>query len=69
MVKCRHAIIVKFGGDGAENGHFRGIAVKCFAVSLYLLADIPDGVISPAFLKLVDHYQIGKVQHVDFFKL
>jgi len=69
MVKGRDPIVIKLGSNGAKDRHVSRIPVKCFAVSLHLFANIPYGIIAAALFKFVDYHQIGKIQHVDFFKL
>ena len=69
MIKGCDPIVIEFGRDGAKNGHIQRLPIKCFAVALYLFANIPHGIFPAAFFKFVDHHQVGEVKHINFFKL
>ena len=69
VIQRRHAVVVEFGSDGAEDRHFLRLLVEGLAVALDLLAHVLHGVVAAALFELVDHHQVGKIQHVDFFEL
>ena len=69
VVEGRHPVIVELGGDGAEDRHLLGPPAKGLAVALDLLAHVLHGVVAAALLELVDHRQVGEIQHVDFLEL
>jgi hypothetical protein len=48
----------------SSGGLFEGIAV-----ALHLLAHVAHGILAAAFFILVDHHQIGEIEHVDLFQL
>ena len=69
MVKCGNPVIIELGGDGAENRHIDGVFVEGLLIALDLFANVAHGIFAPAFLKFVDHHQVGKIEHIDFFQL
>ena len=69
VVEGGNPIIIKPGSDGAKDRHFSRILIKCFEIALDLFANIAHGIFTTAFFKFVDHHQVGKIQHIDFFQL
>jgi hypothetical protein len=60
------AVVVELGGNGAEHRHLLRRLFKGIAVALHLLAHIAHGILAAAFFELVDHHEIGEIEHVDF---
>ena len=69
VIEGGYAVVVEFGGDGAVHGHLLRRDFKGVAVALHLFADIAYGIFAAALLEFIDHHDIGKIEHVDFFKL
>ncbi len=63
------ARVAEVTGDTGEDGHLFGRAVKGAAVALDLFGDVAVGIVGSAFIGFVDGDHIGKVEHIDFFKL
>ncbi|VTR68478.1 conserved hypothetical protein [Desulfosarcina cetonica] len=69
MVQGGDAVVIEFGGDGAEHRHVVGRPVENHAVALHLFADITHGVLAATLLEFVDHHEIGEIEHVDLLQL
>ena len=69
LVQRRHAVVVEASGDGAEHRQRLGVSVEQLAVARPLPAHVPQGVLCPATLELVDHDDFGEVEHVDLLEL
>ena len=69
VVQGGDPIVVKLGGNGAENRHIDRVLIKCFTVALDLFANIAHRIFAAAFFKFIDNHQVGKIQHIDFFQL
>ncbi len=69
VVERGHAVVVELGGDGAEDRHLVGALAEGLAVALDLLAHVLHGVVAAALLELVDHGEVGEVEHVDLLEL
>jgi hypothetical protein len=48
----------------SSGGLFKGIAV-----ALHLFAYVAHGILTAAFFELVDHHEIGEIEHVDLLQL
>ena len=64
-----HPRVVELTGDGAFDWHFRSGGVPEVVVTLNLFLHIPQGILSPSFIKFVHRDEVGKVQHINFFEL
>ena len=69
LIQRGYAIIIKARRDGTEYGHLVRGQIKALAISLHLFAHITQRILTALTLKLVDRHDIGKVQHIDLFKL
>ena len=64
-----HAGVVELGGTGSEHHQLLYRRVEELPVPLDLLAHIPQRVLAPAVGELVDHHEVGIVQHLDLLEL
>jgi hypothetical protein len=69
LVERSHTIVIKARRHGAEHRHLIDRCGKRFLVALHLLGDVAQRIRSALAVELVDDHKLGKVKHVDFFKL